>query len=67
MNYRIEMSSGAMIYIPRFINFGSGIQKLSGGTTHIQTHRQQGELIKLLLLFKYKESRLKTKTMPVTR
>jgi hypothetical protein len=26
-----EMGSGAMIYIPSFINIGSGIQKLTGG------------------------------------
>jgi hypothetical protein len=31
MNHAVEMGSGAMIYIPRFINIGSGIQKLKGG------------------------------------
>jgi hypothetical protein len=27
----VEMGSGAVIYVPRFIKFGSGIQKLMGG------------------------------------
>jgi hypothetical protein len=31
MNYAIEMCSGAMIYIPSFIEIGSTIQKLMGG------------------------------------
>jgi hypothetical protein len=31
MNYRVGMSSGAMIYIPGFIKFVSGIQKVRGG------------------------------------
>jgi hypothetical protein len=31
MKYAVEMGSGAMIYIPSFINIGSGIQKLMGG------------------------------------
>jgi hypothetical protein len=48
-----------MIYIPSFIKFGSGIQKLTGGDT--QTHRrviQHGKFISPLLFFT-KESRLK--------
>jgi hypothetical protein len=28
MKYAVEMGSGAMIYIPSFIQTGSGIQKL---------------------------------------
>jgi hypothetical protein len=36
MNYAIEMGSCAMIYLPSFIETGSGIQKLMGGI-HIQT------------------------------
>jgi hypothetical protein len=28
MNSAVDMSSGAMIYIPSFINIGSGIQML---------------------------------------
>jgi hypothetical protein len=35
MKYAVEMGSGAMIYIPSFINIGSGIQKLRGG---VQRH-----------------------------
>jgi hypothetical protein len=31
MKYAVEMGSGAIIYIPRFINIGSGIQHLTGG------------------------------------
>jgi hypothetical protein len=50
------MGSSDMIYIPNFINIGSGIQKLIEGDA--QTHRQHGDLISLLLLFQNKESRL---------
>jgi hypothetical protein len=28
MKYAVEMGLGAMIYVPSFINIGSGIQKL---------------------------------------
>jgi hypothetical protein len=28
MNYAVEVGSGAMIYIPNFIQTGSGIEKL---------------------------------------
>jgi hypothetical protein len=31
VEYAVEMGSGAMIHIPSFIKFGSGIQKLIGG------------------------------------
>jgi hypothetical protein len=31
MNYAVEMGSGAVIYIPSFINSGSGIQELMAG------------------------------------
>jgi hypothetical protein len=30
MKYAVQMGSGAMIFTPRFINIGSGIQKLTG-------------------------------------
>jgi hypothetical protein len=43
------MGSGAMIYIPSFIKIGSGIKKLTGRDTN--THRQHGELIRLLSFF----------------
>jgi hypothetical protein len=58
MNYVVEMGSDAMIYIPSFIKIGSGIQKLLG-EMQIQTHRQQGNLRSLLLLFQNQKSRLK--------
>jgi hypothetical protein len=32
------MGSGAVIYVPRFIKFGSGIQKLTGGYTHTDSN-----------------------------
>jgi hypothetical protein len=31
MDYALQMGSGAMIYIPSFIQICSGIQKLTGG------------------------------------
>jgi hypothetical protein len=37
MKYAVEMTSGAMIYIPSFIKIGSGIQKLIGGDIQIAT------------------------------
>jgi hypothetical protein len=33
MKYAVEMGSGAMTYIPSFINIDSGILKLMGGYT----------------------------------
>jgi hypothetical protein len=33
MKYAVEMGSGSIIYIPRFIKTGSCIQKLIGGYT----------------------------------
>jgi hypothetical protein len=56
MKYSVEIGSGAMIYISKFLMIGSGVQKLMGGDT--QTHRQHGDLISLLLfLFQNRESR----------
>jgi hypothetical protein len=49
MKYAVEMGSGATIYIPSLINIGSGIQKLIGEDA--QTHRQNGDLIGILLFF----------------
>jgi hypothetical protein len=57
MKYTVEMGSGAMIYVPSFIKIGSGIRKLIG--VDMETHRQQGDLISLLLFFQNKEIRLK--------
>jgi hypothetical protein len=42
MNNVVEMGVGATIYIPSFINTGSGIKKLKGKInrhTHMQTGR----------------------------
>jgi hypothetical protein len=47
------MGSGAVIYIPSFIEIGSGIQELIRGNTH--THRQQRDLISLLYFFKIRK------------
>jgi hypothetical protein len=56
MKYAIELTSGGMIYIPSFMTIGSGFQKyLWGG---IPTHRQQGDLISLLLFLHKKRSGL---------
>jgi hypothetical protein len=33
------MGSGAMIYVPSLIKFGSGIQKVIGGYTETQTNK----------------------------
>jgi hypothetical protein len=40
MNYAFEMRLGAMIYTLKFINFGSGIQKLKGGGGYTDTDRK---------------------------
>jgi hypothetical protein len=37
MKYSVEMGSGAMIYIPSFIKFGSGIQTFVRGRSHKPT------------------------------
>jgi hypothetical protein len=36
MKYAVEMGSGAMIFIPSFIQIGSGIQKSASGHTDTQ-------------------------------
>jgi hypothetical protein len=57
MKYAVEMGSGAMMHIHNFMKNGSSLQKLIG-----RIHRQQGDLISLLLsFFQNKESRLKMK------
>jgi hypothetical protein len=40
MKYTVEMGSGVMMYIPSFMKFGSGIQKLIAGNSPI--HRENG-------------------------
>jgi hypothetical protein len=57
MKYAVETGSGALIYLPSFIKYGSAIQKLIKDGVH----RQHGYLISLLLFFQNKESRLKIK------
>jgi hypothetical protein len=37
MKYAVEKGLGAMVYTPRVIKIGSGIQKLIGGDS--QTHK----------------------------
>jgi hypothetical protein len=65
------MGSGAMIYIPNFINIGSGSQQLIG-RIHIQTHSKNNTrfvkwinnnhcFYKLTFIFQNKESMLKMK------
>jgi hypothetical protein len=52
-NYTVEMELGAMMYTPSYIKVGSGIQNLIGRIDiQTQTHRQEGNLIILLLFFK---------------
>jgi hypothetical protein len=58
---RREMGSCAMIYVPSFINIGSGIQKFMGGRYR---KRQQDDLISLILLLQNKQSMLKTIVLP---
>jgi hypothetical protein len=50
MKYVAGIDSGAMKYIICVIKPGSGIQKLIGGI-HIQSGRQQGDLISIHLFF----------------
>jgi hypothetical protein len=45
VKYAVEMGSGVIIYIPSFVKIGLGIQHLIGR----YIHRQQGDLIGLLL------------------
>jgi hypothetical protein len=57
MKCAVEIASGSMIYVPNFVIFCSGVQKLGG--INLQTHRQQGDPISLLLFFQNKGSGLK--------
>jgi hypothetical protein len=44
MKYTVENGSGAMIYIPSFMNIGPGIQKLIRGIhRHTGWHKPHGE------------------------
>jgi hypothetical protein len=42
MNYAFEMRLGAMINTLKFINIGSGIQKVIGGGGGMHIHTQTG-------------------------
>jgi hypothetical protein len=53
MKYAAEMGSGVIIYIPSFINTGSGIQKLMGKDS--QRHRQNGDLINVFYFLKVRK------------
>jgi hypothetical protein len=53
MKYKVFMGSVSMTYVPSFIKFGSGIEKLI--RRDILTHRQHGDYINLL-----QESRVRT-------
>jgi hypothetical protein len=55
MKCAFEMGSGAMTYIPSFMNSGSGIKKLMGEEKYTDT--QAGDRISLLLFLQNKESR----------
>jgi hypothetical protein len=47
----LKLESSATIFIPSFINIGSGIQKLIGEIqtdTERETHTQKGDLVSLL-------------------
>jgi hypothetical protein len=60
MNYAFEMGLGVMIYIPSFIQIGSGIQNLIGSDTHADTDRMMNDFISVPLFFQNKESRLES-------
>jgi hypothetical protein len=62
MKYAVGMGSGAMIYVPGFINIGSAILKLIGGG-ETQTHRHHGDRISLFLFFQNRDSRLTRKEL----
>jgi hypothetical protein len=61
MKYAIERGSGAGMYVPSFIKFGSGIKKLmGGGGLHRRTDTKTGfTLHKSALYFQNQESKLK--------
>jgi hypothetical protein len=44
------MGSGAVIYLPSFIKFGSGVQKLIGGI-HKHTHTDSNVVPKAYFVF----------------
>jgi hypothetical protein len=57
MNCDVELGSNAII--PSLMKFWVKHSKVVRREIHIQTRRQQGDVISLLLFFQNKESRLK--------
>jgi hypothetical protein len=62
MKYAIEMALGGIIHISSFVKISSDLQLLEGIHTDRHTHRQQGDLISLLLFFQNKASTLNIQT-----
>jgi hypothetical protein len=66
MKYDVEVGSDARIYAISFIKIGLGIQKFLRVDSHTDTHRQQGDLISLLLfIFFFKTREVHWYQMPV--
>jgi hypothetical protein len=63
MKEAVVIGSGAVIYISSLIKTGKGNQKLIRGYTRTDAHRQQDDLISLLLFLQNKESSIKMKQM----
>jgi hypothetical protein len=57
MNYAIDMGCDALMSILSVIKVGSGSQELLGGYAY--RHRQQSDLVSLILFFVTKEGSLK--------
>jgi hypothetical protein len=64
MKYAVEMDSDTMIYIPSFIQIGSGIQKLIRTGRAIRRHRHYGDPTSLLSFLQNTESWLKIQSPP---
>jgi hypothetical protein len=54
MKYAVVVGSGAMIYLPSFINIGSDIQKLLGGI-HRHTDSMEIAYVYFYFFFQNKE------------
>jgi hypothetical protein len=52
------MASDGMIYIPRYMPNGTGVQKLLREGSLPDTDGQQGDLLSLLICYGSKESRI---------
>jgi hypothetical protein len=58
VKYAVEMGSSTMTHIQSLVKIGSGIQKLIGGYTGTQIHRQHGDHISPLSFLQNEESRI---------